>query len=452
MAKALTKYVCQSCSYVSPRWTGKCPNCSEWNSFVEEAPVPARVARKSGGVISRTAPVALKDVNSIVDVRYPTGIAEFDRVLGGGIVAGSVVLLGGDPGIGKSTLMMQVGLQLSTKTILYITGEESLQQVKLRAERLGKISDSLLLLPETNLELIADVIENGSPDLVIIDSIQTMYRPDLESAPGSVGQVREATSLLTRLAKSKNIPLILIGHVTKDGAIAGPRVIEHMVDTVLQFEGERHYSYRILRAIKNRFGSTNEIGIFEMHEDGMREVSNPSEVFLSERSYGSSGSAIVASMEGTRPILIEVQALVSTTNYGLPQRTATGFDLRRLQMLLAVLEKRVGMQLGTQDVFVNVAGGIRIDEPAVDIGVAAAIASSLRDIPVDSQTVVLGEIGLGGEIRTITHSEKRVQEAVKLGFKKVIVPKNNLKHIKRSGGISVIGVETVQQAIKELIG
>ncbi|MCX6138358.1 MAG: DNA repair protein RadA [Ignavibacteriales bacterium] len=448
----MPKYVCQSCGYISPRWTGKCPNCNEWNSFVEEAPVPAKIARKSGGIPSKVAPVALKDVNSIADVRCPTGIAEFDRVLGGGIVAGSVVLLGGDPGIGKSTLMMQVGLHLKSKNVLYITGEESLQQVKLRAERLGRVSDSLFLLPETNLELIGDVIENGNPDLVIVDSIQTMYRPDLESAPGSVGQVREATSLLTRLAKSKNIPLILIGHVTKDGSIAGPRVIEHMVDTVLQFEGERHYSYRILRAIKNRFGSTNEIGIFEMHDDGMHEVANPSEVFLSERSYGSSGSAIVSSMEGTRPILIEVQALVSTTNYGLPQRTATGFDLRRLQMLLAVLEKRVGLQLGTQDVFVNIAGGIRIDEPAVDIGVAAAIASSLRDVPVDSQTVVLGEIGLGGEIRTITHSEKRVQEAAKLGFKRVLVPKNNLKHVKRSDGISVIGVETVQQAIKELIG
>lgn len=448
----MSKYVCQTCGYVSPRWTGKCPNCSEWNSFVEEAPVPAKIARKSGGIASKVAPVALKDVDSIADVRQPTGIAEFDRVLGGGIVAGSVVLLGGDPGIGKSTLMMQVGLRLPSKNILYITGEESLQQVKLRAERLGAISESLFLLAETNLELISDVIENGNPDLVIIDSIQTMFRPDLESAPGSVGQVREATSLLTRIAKAKNIPLILIGHVTKDGSIAGPRVIEHMVDTVLQFEGERHYSYRILRAIKNRFGSTNEIGIFEMGEDGMREVANPSEVFLSERSYGSSGSAIVASMEGTRPILIEVQALVSTTNYGLPQRTATGFDLRRLQMLLAVLEKRVGLHLGTQDVFVNIAGGLRIDEPAVDLGVATAIASSLRDVPVDSQTVVLGEVGLGGEIRTITHSEKRVQEAAKLGFKKIVIPKNNLKHVKRTDGIQVVGVESVQQAIKELIG
>jgi DNA repair protein RadA/Sms len=447
----MSKYVCQTCGYVSPRWTGKCPNCSEWNSFVEEAPVPAKIARKSGGIASKIVPVALKDVDGIADVRQPTGIAEFDRVLGGGIVAGSVVLLGGDPGIGKSTLMMQVGLRLPSKSVLYITGEESLKQIKLRAERLGVTSDSLFLLPETNLELISDVIENGNPDLVIVDSIQTMFRPDLESTPGSVGQVREATSLLTRIAKTKNIPIILIGHVTKDGSIAGPRVIEHMVDTVLQFEGERHYSYRILRAIKNRFGSTNEIGIFEMGEDGMREVANPSEVFLSERSYGSSGSAIVASMEGTRPILIEVQALVSTSNYGLPQRTATGFDLRRLQMLLAVLEKRVGLHLGTQDVFVNIAGGLRIDEPAVDLGVAAAIASSLRDVPVDSQTVVLGEIGLGGEIRTITHSERRVQEAAKLGFKKIVVPKNNLKHVKRSDGIQVVGVESVQQAIKELI-
>jgi DNA repair protein RadA/Sms len=362
------------------------------------------------------------------------------------------VLLGGDPGIGKSTLMMQVALKLRDKVVLYITGEESLKQIKLRAERLGTQSNSVLLLPETNLELISDVIERGNPDVVIVDSIQTMFRPDLESSPGSVGQVRESTALLTRIAKSKSIPLVLIGHVTKEGILAGPRVIEHMVDTVMQFEGERHYSYRILRATKNRFGSTNEIGIFEMHDDGMHEVKNPSEVFLSERTYGASGATIVATLEGTRPILIEVQALVSTTSYGLPQRTATGFDLRRLQMLLAVLEKRVGLNLGSHDVFVNVAGGIRVDEPAADLGIASSIVSSLRDIPVDSQAVAIGEIGLGGEIRTIAHSERRVQEAAKLGFKRIIVPKNNLKHLKNANGISIVGVETIVQAIKELVG
>ena len=436
---------------MSPRWTGKCPNCNEWNTFVVEAPPSLSVARKSGSVPSKLAPVALKDVGKLDDVRFATGISEFDRVLGGGIVSGSVILLGGDPGIGKSTMMMQVALGLTDRTVLYVTGEESLKQIKLRADRLQKKSDFVLLLAETNIEVIADVIERGNPDLVIVDSIQTMFRPDLESAPGSVGQVRETTALITRIAKTKNIPIVLIGHVTKEGVIAGPRVIEHMVDAVLQFEGERHYSYRILRAMKNRFGSTNEIGIFEMHDTGMLEVKNPSEVFLSERTYGTSGSAIVASIEGSRPILIEVQALVTATNYGMPQRTATGFDLRRLQMLLAVLEKRAGLTLGSQDVFVNIAGGIRIDEPAADLGIAASIVSSLRDIPIDSQSVAIGEVGLGGEIRTVAQSEKRVAEAGKLGFKKIILPKNNLKHVRRSNGISLVGIDTINEAIKELI-
>lgn len=452
MAKSNTKYVCQSCGYVSPRWIGKCPNCNEWNTFVEEAPVPASIARKSGGVSSKLNPIPLSEVDTITDVRFPTGIAEFDRVLGGGIVSGSVILLGGDPGIGKSTLMLQVALHLKKKVILYVTGEESPKQVKLRAERLGNISDTIQLLAETNLEIVADIIERATPDLVIVDSIQTLFHPNLESAPGSVGQVRESTALLTRIAKTKHVPIILIGHVTKEGVIAGPRVIEHMVDTVLQFEGERHYAYRILRGIKNRFGSTNEIGIFEMHDTGLCEVLNPSEVFLSERTYGASGATIVASMEGTRPILIEVQALVSTSNYGMPQRTATGFDLRRLSMVLAVLDKRVGINTGAHDVFVNVAGGIRIDEPAADLGVATSIVSSLRDIPVDSQTVAIGEIGLGGEIRTIAHCDKRVQEAAKLGFKSIIIPKTNAKKMKSSNGITIIGVETIQEAMKQLIG
>ncbi len=451
MAKTTSKYVCQSCGYVSPRWIGKCPNCDEWNTFVEEAPSPLKLVRKSGGVASKLKAIPLKDVDAITDLRFSSGVSEVDRVLGGGIVAGSVILLGGDPGIGKSTLMMQVALHLKDKVVLYVTGEESPKQVKLRAERLGKPTDNIQLFAETNLELIIDVIESAAPDLVIVDSIQTLFNPNLESAPGSVGQVRESTGMLTRIAKTKNIPIILIGHVTKEGVIAGPRVIEHMVDAVLQFEGEKHYAYRILRGIKNRFGSTNEIGIFEMHDTGLREVMNPSEVFLSERTYGASGATIVASMEGTRPILIEVQALVSTSNYGMPQRTSTGFDLRRLQMLLAVLEKRVGITTGSHDVFVNVAGGIRIDEPAADLGFASSIVSSLRDVPVDSQTVAIGEIGLGGEIRTIAYCDKRVQEAAKLGFKKIVIPQSNAKKMKSSNGISIVGVETIQEAIKQLL-
>ena len=452
MSKFTTKYVCQSCGYVSPRWIGRCPNCSEWNTFVEEASSPLKVSRKSG-TASKLDPIALEKIEGQDIPRVRIGLEEFDRVLGGGLVAGSLILLGGDPGIGKSTLMMQAALRLTGQTILYISGEESVRQVKLRADRLlGGEAKHILLLAETNLDLILDVIERGTPDLVIVDSIQTMYRPGLESAPGSVSQVRESTALLLRLAKTKNIPVFVIGHVTKEGVIAGPRVIEHMVDTVLQFEGEAHYSYRILRALKNRFGSTNEIGIFEMREEGLREVKNPSEVFLSERHYGISGSTVVASIEGSRPILVEVQALVTPTNYGLPQRNSTGFDFRRLALLLAVLEKRMGLNLGQQDVFVNVAGGLKIDEPAVDLGIAVSITSSLRDVPVDSSSIAIGEIGLGGEIRTIGQVERRVQEAAKLGFKKIVVPQNNLKGLKTNGEIEIIGVDRIEKAIKELIG
>jgi DNA repair protein RadA/Sms len=398
-------------------------------------------------------PVPISEIDSIDNGRVKTGLVEFDRVLGGGIVPGSVCLLGGDPGIGKSTLMMQVAASLGKHVVLYITGEESARQIKLRSERLHfPASKSLLLLAETNMEIINDVVGRGEPDFVIVDSIQTMYRPELESAPGTVSQVRESTALLMRIAKTKGMSVFVVGHVTKEGVIAGPRVIEHMVDTVLQFEGERHYSYRILRAIKNRFGSTNEIGIFEMHDTGLREVKNPSEVFLSERTYGTSGSTVVASMEGTRPILVEVQALVTPTTYGVAQRTSTGFDYRRLSLLLAVLEKRVGLHLGNYDVFVNVAGGVRIEEPAVDLGIAASIASSIRDVPTDSQSVAVGEIGLGGEIRTISQIDKRVLEAKKLGFKRIVVPKNNLRGLKTNGEIEVVGVETVNQALEELLG
>jgi DNA repair protein RadA/Sms len=453
MAKVLTKYVCQSCGYNSPRWVGKCPNCGEWNTFVEEAPSSLKISKKPAGVASKIEPIPMEELEHEDVPRISTNIEEVDRVLGGGLVPGSLVLLGGDPGIGKSTLMMQVALQLKQQVVLYITGEESVRQIKLRAERLkADRSKNILLLAETNLDLILDVIERGEPDVIVIDSIQTMYRPGLESAPGSVSQVRESTALLLRLAKTRSIPIFLIGHVTKEGMIAGPRVIEHMVDTVLQFEGEAHYAYRVLRALKNRFGSTNEIGIFEMHESGLREVKNPSEAFLSERRYGTSGSTVVSSMEGTRPILIEVQALVTPTSYGVPQRNTTGFDYRRLSLLLAVLEKRVGMHLGSYDVFVNIAGGVKIDEPAVDLGIATSIASSLRDIPVDSTAVAVGEIGLGGEIRTIGNIEKRVQEAAKLGFKRIVLPQNNVKGLKENGEIEIIGVDRIEQALEALLG
>jgi DNA repair protein RadA/Sms len=453
MKKSHSKFVCQACAYESPRWIGKCPNCGEWNSFVEELIVlKSKTARASGSRL-HAGPISIGEVSLLPESRVSTGIAELDRVLGGGIVAGSVVLVGGDPGIGKSTLMMQMAAGLHVPSILYITGEESVNQIKLRAERLDTPpSPGLLLLAETNLEVIETHLEHVKPALIIVDSIQTMFRSDLESAPGTVSQVRESTSTFMRFAKGREVPVFLVGHVTKEGAIAGPKVIEHMVDTVLQFEGERHYAYRILRAMKNRFGSTNEIGIFEMQDSGLREVLNPSQVFLAQRRQGASGSSVVAGMEGTRPLLLEVQALVAPTSYGVPQRTATGFDTRRLQMLLAVLEKRVGLHLGQYDVFVNVAGGVRIDEPAADLGMAVAIVSSLKDIPVDSQSVVIGEIGLGGEIRRIHQVEKRVAEAVKLGFKRLVLPSDTRANVRVTGDVELIEVETLDEAINALIG
>ncbi len=446
MSKIHSKYVCQTCAYESPRWVGKCPNCGEWNTFVEELAQKSSARKITKG--SNLQAVSMKEVNSVQDKRIVTSLTEFNRVLGGGIVPGSVILLGGDPGVGKSTMMMQLCASMKDRVVLYISGEESANQIKLRAERLGCSSaENILVLAETSTDVVAEVIERATPDLIIIDSIQTMYRPDLESSPGSVGQVRESTAQFSRIAKSKGVPIFLIGHVTKEGVIAGPKVIEHMVDTVLQFEGDRHYAYRILRAAKNRFGSTNEIGIFEMRDSGLQEVKNPSEVFLSERLFGTSGSSVVASIEGTRPILIEVQALVTPTSYGVPQRNTTGFDYRRLGLLLAVLEKRAGITLGQYDVFVNIAGGIRIDEPAVDLGIALSIISSKREIPIDQQTVAVGEIGLGGEVRTVSQVERRVQEAVKLGFKKIILPKNNLKGLHSKDGVELIGVERIEQAV-----
>ena len=452
MKNVHTKYVCQSCAYESARWVGKCPNCGEWNTLIEEVVSRPHRARARGASVSGHEPVSIQDVAVAAEPRLSTRIPELDRVLGGGIVPGSVVLVGGDPGIGKSTLMMQMAASLGDYRTLYITGEESVGQIKLRAERLeAKPSARLQLLAETSLELIEPWLKKAEPDLVIVDSIQTMVHPDLESAPGTVSQVREATALFMRMAKQHDIPVFLVGHVTKEGVIAGPRVIEHMVDTVLQFEGEQHHAYRLLRAVKNRFGSTNELGIFEMHSTGLREVTNPSEAFLAERRTDASGSAVVASMEGTRPLLLEVQALVTPTNYGIPQRTSTGFDGKRLQMLLAVLEKRAGLRVGQYDVFVNIAGGVRVDEPAVDLGTALAIVSSMRDVPVDPTAVAVGEVGLGGEIRTINQIDKRITESKRLGFKRVIIPRGNLKNLRVNGDQQVIEVESIDQAIRSLL-
>lgn len=453
MAKQRTKYVCNECGATSPRWLGKCPNCGAWESYVEEAvaqPAPAN-ARGARSAATRAQVTTLDQVATVEEERIATGIREFDRVLGGGIMAGSIVLVGGDPGVGKSTLMGQMCAGLAARKVLYVTGEESLRQVKLRAGRLGAESASMLLQAETNLELILEAVGDHSPEVVIIDSIQTVYHPRIESAPGSVSQVRECTAMLMRVAKDQGIAIFVVGHVTKEGAIAGPKVLEHMVDTVLQFEGERTHLYRILRTTKNRYGSTNEIGVFEMGEKGLVEVANPSALFLSERNYGASGSAVAATMEGTRPILVETQALVTPTSYGVPQRTATGFDYKRLQMLLAVLEKRLGLRLGEYDVFVNIAGGVRVDDPAVDLAVAAAIVSSFRDIPTDSGAALIGEIGLGGEIRGVAHVEGRIAEAAKLGFDTVVIPSVNLKKLGRRDGVNLVGAAGVLEGINGVL-
>ncbi len=424
--------------------------------MVEEIIMPEDKIQEQISLLKPPAiPVDLEKIELKEEERIKTGINEFDRVLGGGIIPGSVVLIAGDPGVGKSTLMTQIVPGLKGKKILYVTGEESVKQLKLRTERLNFPksfqSKNFLVLAETNLNLIVNVIEEVNPDIIIIDSIQTMYRPELESAPGSVSQVRECASVLMQLAKNTGKSVLLVGHVTKDGLIAGPKVLEHMVDTVLQFEGERHQAYRILRAVKNRFGSTNEIGIFEMTTEGLKEVKNPSEIFLSERTFGVSGSSVVACIEGTRPLLVEVQALVTPASYGTPQRTSIGFDYHRLSVLLAVLEKKVGVRLSGHDVFIKIVGGLKIDEPAIDLGVVTAIVSSLKDIPVDSQAVVVGEVGLAGEVRSVTQIEKRIQESAKLGFKKIIVPKNNTRGLKIDAEIEIVGVRKVNQALEELL-
>jgi len=458
MAKRKTKFICQECGYESPKWMGKCPGCSTWNSMVEE--VEKVVANRRGafahseGTQVAEKPVSIKAIETVNEARIFTDSNELNRVLGGGIVRGSLVLIGGDPGIGKSTLLLQVSSQLAVKghSVLYISGEESLRQTKLRAERIGITSDNLLVYAETNLEEISRTIESIQPDFVIIDSIQTVFHPEVTSAPGSVSQVRECTAELMRIGKTKGIAIFIVGHVTKEGSIAGPRLLEHMVDTVLYFEGERHHTYRILRAVKNRFGSTNEMGIFEMKEAGLEEVANPSEIFLEERSQGASGSTVVASMEGTRPVLVEIQALISPTSFGNPRRMATGTDHNRVSLLMAVLEKRVGMLLQNQDAYLKVAGGVKLDEPAIDLAITVSIASSFRDQPTKPTDCIIGEVGLTGEVRRVSRIEQRVQEAAKLGFERVILPANNLGGWKSPGGIELIGVSSVAEALRVTLG
>lgn len=451
-----TVYACQSCGFQSRKWLGKCPDCGEWNSFVEEV---ERSTKKDGVTLSRgglklrdNKPVRFNEIEAQDDSREMTGIEEFDRVLGGGIVPGSLVLIGGEPGIGKSTLLSQVADRLSELygNVLYVSGEESERQIKLRGERLGIHPTGLFLLSETNLEKVFEEINRLQPQAIIIDSVQTIYSDKLESAPGSVSQVREVAGQFLLLAKNLTVPVFLIGHVTKEGMIAGPKALEHIVDTVLYFEGERHHNHRILRAAKNRFGAANELGIFEMTSRGLIGVPNPSEMFLSERPLGASGSAVVAAIEGTRPMLVEIQALVSSSKFGTGRRTTQGVEINRVALLVAMLEKRVGFHLSGDDIFVNLVGGISIDEPAVDLGVVAAIASSFRNIPINQNTVVFGEVGLAGEVRATSHAAVRLREAARMGFKRVVMPQNNLGGIDDDDRIEIIGIRSVVDALDAL--
>ena len=443
-----TVFFCQECGYESQKWLGQCPACKAWNTFVEEV-----VVKKNSKSISqsgdRQKPVPLSDISTDANDRLSTHYEELDRVLGGGIVGGSLTLVGGDPGIGKSTLLLQVCKQIADRgrDVLYISGEESLRQIKLRAERIGNFNDKLLLLCETNLEIIRKIIDTRKPDVVIIDSIQTMYQDEISSAPGSVSQVRESTSVLMQIAKGLGVSIFIVGHVTKDGNVAGPRVLEHMVDTVLYFEGDRHASYRILRSVKNRFGSTNEIGVFEMRNEGLVEVKNPSEFMLNGKPQGASGSVVACSMEGSRPILIEIQALVCHSNFGIPRRTATGTDFNRVNLLMAVLEKRAGLNLSASDAYINIAGGIKMNEPAIDLGITLAIASSYKDIVIPDNLIAFGEVGLSGEVRAVNMAEQRVNEAKKLGFEKVMLPRVCMSTVKGIKGIELIPVENVKEAI-----
>ena len=459
MAKTKTVYVCSNCGADSPKWLGKCPNCGEWNTYVEEivSKDPPAKSRASAGLSAsgeKVRPVRLRDITAQEEDRLDLHDAELNRVLGGGLVRGSLVLIGGEPGIGKSTLVLQTVLKLPDLRVLYVSGEESSRQLKLRADRLGSTTtDSLYILCETNLENIFEHARAVQPDLMIIDSIQTIFTELVESSPGSVSQVRECSAAILRFAKENGVPVLLIGHINKEGSIAGPKVLEHIVDTVLQFEGDQHYMYRILRSIKNRFGSTSELGIYEMRREGLREVSNPSELLLTQNHEGLSGVAIAAAIEGVRPFLIETQGLVSSAVYGTPQRSATGFDLRRMNMLLAVLEKRAGFKLIQKDVFLNIAGGLRVNDPAIDLAVLAAILSSSLDITIEPGTCMAGEVGLSGEIRPVNRIEQRILEAEKLGFSRILVPHSNLRGFDTSKcHLEIVQVRKVEEAFRQLFG
>jgi DNA repair protein RadA/Sms len=451
--KPKTFFQCQDCGYTSPKWLGKCPDCSAWNSFAEEKKEPASRHTSLTSHFGKVEPQPLSSVRPATSQRTSSGITELDRVLGGGIVAGSVILVGGDPGIGKSTLLLQAlsGITQNSGKGLYVSGEESPEQIRIRAERLSVHSDDIILLPETSLEAIIQAASKLVPHVMVIDSIQTVYTEELVSAPGSVSQVRECAAKLMLFAKKSDIPVFLVGHVTKEGAIAGPRVLEHIVDTVLYFEGDRGHSYRILRTVKNRFGSTNEIGIFEMSDSGLLEVENPSELFLLERPLQVSGSAVVASIEGTRPLMVELQSLVSQTNFGMPRRTTIGVDFNKVNLLVAVLEKKIGLHLGGMDVFVNVVGGLKLVEPAVDLGIITAVVSSLKDIPVDPQLFVFGEVGLSGEIRAVAQAETRLKEASKIGFRHAVIPAGNREKVRDTFGLKITGVKNVEECIETVL-
>ena len=458
MAKTKTVYICSNCGADSPKWIGKCPNCGEWNTYVEETVVKESPAARRGAAAfsssTKPRPVLLCDISAEKEERLDMKDEELNRVLGGGLVRGSLVLIGGEPGIGKSTLILQTVLKLPELRVLYVSGEESSKQLKMRADRIDPDNQICLILCETNLEQIFAHVENVKPDLLVVDSIQTVFTENVESSPGSITQVRECSAAILKYAKESGVPVLLIGHINKEGSIAGPKVLEHIVDTVLQFEGDQHYMYRILRSIKNRFGSTAELGIYEMRQDGLRQVSNPSELLLTQNHEGLSGVAIAAAIEGIRPFLIETQALVSTAVYGTPQRSATGFDIRRMNMLLAVLEKRAGFKLAQKDVFLNIAGGLRVNDPAIDLAVLSAILSSSLDISIETGVCMAGEIGLSGEIRPVNRIEQRIMEAEKLGFSRIIIPFNNLKGFNASpkSRIEIVQVRKVEEAFRQLFG